>query len=716
MIFIQRLINLGVLESDSSLGRIAKQLFNIDIIIGIAFPVIAEISLHLIAAEDLQYSLINLITILFFIIQIYLVKQGDFRLSVFFLQIFAFATITASIFIYEIFTAALFYLPFSLNPFIYFPENRKIALNIFLLFLLSSVGFSIYELTTFDLISLSLEKLTFLKIHFTFFITYLGYKIVQLVSLYRMTMKGYRDTQIALMKSESRYRSFFEKVKVGMATKSNGRIIDANPAFLNLLGYEREEMIGMQPKKWIHPQDYKEAKRKVKQGEISSSLPQEFAQRIYTKEGQLLNVLVTIASLGESNPIEEKEEIITLMDLTPIKRAEQALVETENRYKSLFENSFNGITIYDTTENRLVECNQKLLQIFGVNKEQILTDFPVNYLPPRQSSGVNSMAFLLKQGKKISEKGIAQFEIDCIKGDRSPMQLDVTSFTLPKPDNHLSVSIFKDISEKKKQQSIIDQNIKDLNQKNKDLEKYIESNLQLENFAYIASHDLKAPIRTIGSFAKLLKRKAAPKLDTSELEFLEFINKGAENMSRLVEDLLTYSKANTENHQLGILNLPNLLEIIQHELGVSIKESHATIKCQGIPKTIFADSTKMRQLFQNLIANALKFRKANVPPLIEITGREDHDFWYFTVRDNGIGIKEEFHEKIFMLFRKLHGNNEFEGSGIGLSLCKKIVEQHHGNLSIDSKFGEYTQFDFSIKKNNRNTTVTPGSKESLVTV
>ena len=232
----------------------------------------------------------------------------------------------------------------------------------------------------------------------------------------------------------------------------------------------------------------------------------------------------------------------------------------------------------------------------------------------------------------------------------------------------------------------------------KQLKRYKDSNVQLENFAYIASHDLREPVRTINNFTQLLSRKMGDKLNVEEKEYFQFIKDGVNNMDLLINDLLTYSRVNTGEHKPENLNLENLLLIILNGLNQNIIEQEAEIIQENIPDFILGSKTKIKQLFQNLIANAIKFKKADIAPKVVISGAEDNTHWKFSISDNGIGIKPEYFEKIFMIFKKLHSKHEFQGSGIGLAICKKIVEQHDGEIWVESTLNEGTTFFFTIAK------------------
>jgi signal transduction histidine kinase len=250
----------------------------------------------------------------------------------------------------------------------------------------------------------------------------------------------------------------------------------------------------------------------------------------------------------------------------------------------------------------------------------------------------------------------------------------------------------------KEKAKTIAENLEELNQKNQKLEKYIESNMQLENFAYIASHDLKAPIRTIISFSQLLKRNLKGKLNEDGEEYLDFIISASRNMKDLIEDLLSYSKINSQPIQKESIVIENILMAISAEIRTIIHKKNAIINWNCSLIEISGDLIKLKQVFQNLITNGIKFHKSNVPPIINITCKEKPNHWQFSVEDNGIGIKPDYFERIFMLFQKIHLKNEYEGTGLGLAICKKIITQHKGEIWVESIVGEGTSFHFTIAK------------------
>lgn len=237
-----------------------------------------------------------------------------------------------------------------------------------------------------------------------------------------------------------------------------------------------------------------------------------------------------------------------------------------------------------------------------------------------------------------------------------------------------------------------------LEEKNTELQSYIESNLQLENFAHIASHDLKAPLNSIDNFAELLSNTAYEKLSDTEKKFLDYIKKGSENMKSTIASLLNFSLATNQKAIFKTYDLNLILEELIKDISVTIHEKSAKIIIHEMPAAFYCDKHLIRQLFQNLILNAIKFSKEGIEPIVEIHCDNLNKYWKITVKDNGIGIPTEYFEKIFVLFQRLHTQKKFEGTGIGLATCKKIVELHGGSIGVESEEGKGSRFIFTVKK------------------
>lgn len=215
---------------------------------------------------------------------------------------------------------------------------------------------------------------------------------------------------------------------------------------------------------------------------------------------------------------------------------------------------------------------------------------------------------------------------------------------------------------------------------------------ELEQFSYIASHDLKSPLRNIASYAQLLSRRYQGQLDEQADEFINFIVKGAKHMDEIIRDLLEYSKSARENDFVKT-DLNNTLEVVKFNLQQEIAENNARIEIEQLPE-LCINKSAVSQLFQNLIGNAIKF-KGDEPPVISVSCHPQENHWLFKVADNGVGMDETFQQKAFLPFQRIN-NLDRPGTGMGLAICKKVVKMHKGDIWYESKRGEGTTFNFTI--------------------
>lgn len=229
---------------------------------------------------------------------------------------------------------------------------------------------------------------------------------------------------------------------------------------------------------------------------------------------------------------------------------------------------------------------------------------------------------------------------------------------------------------------------------NEIMEDLRRSNEDLQQFAYVASHDLQEPLRAIVSFSQLLEDKYRDKIDKDGKEFIDFITDGAKKMNTLIKDLLTYSRITTHAKPSKLTDLKDIIEDAMFNLHEAIKESGAVITYDEMP-VLKVDRTQFIQLFQNLISNAIKFRREE-PPQIHIGAKNLNNEWIFTVKDNGIGIESKYFDKLFNIFYRLHTKEEYPGTGIGLPICKKIVQRYGGKIWVESEFGKGSTFYFTI--------------------
>jgi PAS domain S-box-containing protein len=223
------------------------------------------------------------------------------------------------------------------------------------------------------------------------------------------------------------------------------------------------------------------------------------------------------------------------------------------------------------------------------------------------------------------------------------------------------------------------------------------SNAELQQFAYVASHDLQEPLRMIGSYTQLLERRYGEKLDSDAREFMDFIVDGATRMKQLIEDLLAYSRVGTRGKELRPVHAQGALDRALINLRAAIESSDAQITHDALPE-VKADDTQLTQLLQNLIGNAIKFRKKDESIRIHVGVQDAGEEWRFSVSDNGIGIEPQYFERIFMVFQRLHTRDEYPGTGIGLAICKKVVDRHRGRIWVESVYGKGSTFVFTLPK------------------
>jgi len=224
--------------------------------------------------------------------------------------------------------------------------------------------------------------------------------------------------------------------------------------------------------------------------------------------------------------------------------------------------------------------------------------------------------------------------------------------------------------------------------------KLTRSNQELEQFAYVASHDLQEPLRMVASYTELLAQRYAGKLDDKADKYIAYAVDGAKRMQRLITDLLAFSRVGKAEVLVRLIDCKPLLDEVLQSLGKAIEDSRATVNVGRLP-LVSAERTQLAQVFQNLIGNAIKF-SGETPPIVDVSATRQGENWLFSVTDNGIGIDLQFGERIFTIFQRLHKRGEYDGTGIGLAIVKKIVERHGGTINVKSAPGEGSTFTFSI--------------------
>jgi len=488
------------------------------------------------------------------------------------------------------------------------------------------------------------------------------------------------------------------------------RNLDCNSALLDLLGLTKEEVINSKlldfiPESSLHIADLNKKESsiideiaKVKQGEI----PASSLISLILKDGEEKVVRLNVVKAAGS----DNSYFFILSDQTAIYENLRLAKEKSSIYEALIFNSFDGIDIlmFDInstgflSNGELIVRNTRMKKLFGHqdvlmhSEDEILSISPEYQLDGRKSKSV-ARELIIKTIKSGSSQSEYRFE-----HEEGTFDIVASQKMFEHEGKVFMVRNFRDITDEIKGKTIINEQLQALNEKNDELKVYIESNMQLENFAYIASHDLKAPIRSVISFAQLLKNNTKDVLGDKNARFLDIIISASTNMQVLIDDLLSFSKINTQAIEFEVVNMKKLLNHLLIELNESISEVKGEVKILNLPESIIGDASRTRQILQNLIMNGMKFVKEGESPVVEIDYKEEQDRHVFSVRDYGIGIEPQYLREIFMMFKKLHSENKYKGTGIGLSICKKIVEQHEGDIWVESTLGEGATFYFTICK------------------
>jgi light-regulated signal transduction histidine kinase (bacteriophytochrome) len=277
---------------------------------------------------------------------------------------------------------------------------------------------------------------------------------------------------------------------------------------------------------------------------------------------------------------------------------------------------------------------------------------------------------------------------EILRRAKDDLEIQVAQRTMELRDSNIRLSV--ELDERRKAERQLAQYAEELTR----------SNAELEQFAYVASHDLQEPLRMVASFTQLLGKRYRGKLDQDADEFIGFAVDGATRMQRLINDLLAYSRVGTRGKSFKSTDCQVILREARDNLMKAIEESGAVITQDPLP-TVEGDEVQLIQLFQNLVANAIKFRGPE-PLQIQVSAEQKGPEWVFAVKDNGIGIAPEHQERIFSIFQRLHQRSEYPGTGIGLAICKKIVERHGGRIWVESRLGKGSTFYFSIPGGNKN--------------
>jgi two-component system CheB/CheR fusion protein len=452
-----------------------------------------------------------------------------------------------------------------------------------------------------------------------------------------------------------------------------------------LLGYSPKEMMSKKFMEFVAESD-KDKTEQVACEILSGTPVSDFTNKYKKKDGSFIPLIWSAKWLPEDRMM----YCIARNGTEKAKTAAQ-LAESESRLAHAQTIAKLGNWDWDLKSNAWT-CSDEIYNLLGVDKNEELDiqQFMLNSIHPEDRSillDIRSQA--ISQGKKVDveHRIIRRGGEICFMHTKGEVSLD---------DNGTPTwfhGTMQNITDRKHAEL-------ELQKLNEDLEKRAAelkaSNSELERFAYVASHDLQEPLRMVSSFLSLLQKKLGDDLDDASKKYVHFAIDGAERMKALIQDLLHYSRLGSSNELFIAVDLDDVLKNILRIYDNTIKEVNATVNVSALP-TVIGNKTQLSQLFQNLLGNALKYR-SDKRPIIEVKCQQLEGEWLFTVKDNGIGIGPKFFDKIFVIFQRLHNKNEYSGTGIGLAVCKKIVERHGGKIWVESSVDQGSTFHFTLKK------------------
>jgi PAS domain S-box-containing protein len=360
----------------------------------------------------------------------------------------------------------------------------------------------------------------------------------------------------------------------------------------------------------------------------------------------------------------------------------ESLEHSEERFRTVVETANDAIISIDSLGN-VVQWNKAAEHVFGYSAQEAVGT-PLSLMMPERFRQGHEKALGQAVSNSRSRPSRRTVEVAGLKkdGKEFPAELSIASWETR--EGRFFTGILRDITRRKHAQETLQSTLAELER----------SNSELQQFAYVASHDLQEPLRMVASYVQLLQRRYGERLDADADDFIGYAVDGAKRMQRLINGLLQYSRVGTHGRPFELVNCEMILDKALVNLQILITESGAQVTHDPLP-AVYADSMQILQLFQNLIDNACKFRDDNAPH-IHVSARPDRGQWLFSVSDNGIGIDPEYAERIFVIFQRLHGRDEFPGTGLGLAICKKIVERHNGRIWVEFGNRKGTTFCFTI--------------------
>jgi len=484
---------------------------------------------------------------------------------------------------------------------------------------------------------------------------------------------------------KNEYQNILENIPgIVVFADSSKKIKYVSPNCNAISGFTELE-IKKNPLIWIDPDEQEHVKKNIDTVYTQKTTGKNFEYRAIRKDGSFWYASTswqTIIKDGVSTGI-----VLTTCDIS-WKKINESSVSKKERLSNIFESTLDRITVWDR-KYKIIYANEAELLFYGKKRTQII-DCKAERLFQQTD---NDFSIWKEKVEKVFESGNPQkFEVPYLKPNHKIIYEVIISPVVSETGNiKAAVIVHRDITDRKRQEN----QLHSLNHR------LAVSNSELEQFAYIASHDLQEPLRAISVFMQLLKKKYGSQLDESANHFIDRAINAADRMKGMISDVLSFSKITSHKKKSNLTNINKLVDTALQNLELIINEKNANIIVEKLhPANV--DSTQIIQVFQNLISNGIKFSRKN---RCEITifseCNETNNEIIYSVRDNGIGIEEQYIERIFLIFQRLHTLQEYSGSGIGLAICKRIIERHNGKIWVNSEYGKGSVFSFSIPRYRR---------------
>ncbi len=497
----------------------------------------------------------------------------------------------------------------------------------------------------------------------------------------QIEIKKRKQMDKTLKQSEKNYRSIFKHANIGIFQSTpDGKFTNVNITMAHLFGYESpDEMIksadNIGEDIYINSKNRKKIIEKIERSNEITKFETEFRR----KDGEKWIAELNLRVIRDKNhePVYFEGFV---QDITSRKQTEKALQESEIKYRTIFENTGTA-TLLIEQDTSITLVNSEFENLTGYSKEEVKGRSWTEFVVKDDLDKMMSYRDIRNLDPNSAPKN---YEFRFIKKDRSIGYAYMNIENIQGSSQRITSIV--DITPRKNTE-------KKLNEMNKKLER---SNAELEQFAYVASHDLREPLRMITTFLELLKNKYQDQLDTDANEYIKFAVDGAKHLNGMISDLLDYARIAHKEIKLTQVESEDVLKNTLINLKSLIDENNAIITYDSLPKISYNENL-LFELFQNLIGNSIKY-KGKEPPKIHISALEEQDNFIFSVKDNGIGMSKKHLERIFVIFQRLHTREEYEGTGIGLAIAQKIVQQHGGEIWAESTLEKGTTFYFSIPK------------------